>query len=78
MLFRSVRYPNLLKPWHMEIADYDQCRSDILLSKSSRSLLQGCVGTALEAAAEAVKQFDRAGYQELLIPLLETDLTETP
>ena len=73
-----VRYPNLLKPWHMEIADYDQCRSDILLSKSSRSLLQGCVGTALEAAAEAVKQFDRAGYQELLIPLLETDLTETP
>ena len=73
-----VRYPTLLKPWHMEIADYDQCRSDILLSKSSRSLLQGCVGTALEAAAEAVKQFDRAGYQELLIPLLETDLTETP
>ncbi len=73
-----VRYPNLLKPWHMEIADYDQCRSDILLSKSSRSLLQGCVGTALEAAAEAVKQFDRAGYQELLIPLLETNLTETP
>lgn len=73
-----VRYPNLLKPWHMEIADYDQCRSDILLSKSSLSLLQGCVGTALEAAAEAVKQFDRAGYQELLIPLLETDLTETP
>ena len=73
-----VRYPNLLKPWHLEIADYDQCRSDILLSKSSRSLLQGCVGTALEAAAEAVKQFDRAGYQELLIPLLETDLTETP
>lgn len=73
-----VRYPNLLKPWHMEIADYDQCRSDILLSKSSRSLLQGCVGTALETAAEAVKQFDRAGYQELLIPLLETDLTETP
>ena len=73
-----VRYPNLLKPWHMEIADYDRCRSDILLSKSSRSLLQGCVGTALEAAAEAVKQFDRAGYQELLIPLLETDLTETP
>ena len=62
----------------MKIADYDQCRSDILLSKSSRSLLQGCVGTALEAAAEAVKQFDRAGYQELLIPLLETDLTETP
>lgn len=73
-----VRYPNLLKPWHMGTGDYEQCRSDISLSESSRALLQGCVGTALEAASETVRQFGRAGYQELLIPLLETDLTETP
>lgn len=72
------RYPNLLKPWHMGTGDYDRCRSDIPLSESSRALLQGCAGTVLEGAAEAVRQFDRAGYQELLIPLLETDLTETP
>lgn len=73
-----ARYPDLLKPWHMAPDDYDQCRSDLPLHASSRSLLQGCAGTALEAAAEAVGQFGRAGYQELLIPLLETDLTETP
>lgn len=73
-----ARYPNLLKPWHMGTGDYEQCRSDISLSESSRALLQGCVGTALEAASETVRQFGRAGYQELLIPLLETDLTETP
>lgn len=72
------RYPNLLKPWHIETGDYDRCRSDIPLSQPSRSLLQGCAGTVLEGVAEAVRQFDRAGYQELLIPLLETDLTETP
>ena len=72
------RCPNLLKPWHIGISDYDQCRSGISLSESSRSLLQGCAGTALEETAEAVRQFNRAGYQELLIPLLETDLTETP
>ena len=71
------RYPELLRPWHMTPDDYDLCRSDIPLSEASRSLLQGCAGTALEASAEAVKQCDRAGYQELLIPLLETDLTET-
>ena len=71
------RYPALLLPWHMTLKDYDLCRSDVLLGDSSRSLLQGCVGTALETSAEAVKQFNRAGYQELLIPLLETDLTET-
>ncbi len=72
------RYPELLRPWHMTPDDYDLCRSDIPLSEASRSLLQGCVGTALETSAEAIKQFNRAGYQELLIPLLETDLTKTP
>lgn len=72
------RYPELLKPWHMTPDDYDLCRSDIPLSEASRSLLQGFVGTNLEVSAEAVKQFGQVGYQELLIPLLETDLTETP
>lgn len=72
------RYPELLRPWHMTPDDYALCRSDIPLSEASRSLLQGCVGTALETSAKAIKQFNRAGYQELLIPLLETDLTKTP
>ena len=71
------RYPELLRLWHMVPGDYALCRSNVPLSEPSRSLLQGCAGTALEASAEAVKQCDRAGYQELLIPLLETDLTET-
>lgn len=72
------RYPKLLRPWHMAPEDYDLCRSDLPLGKTSRSLLQGCIGTTLEATAEAVKQFDRVGYQELLIPHLKTDLIETP
>lgn len=71
------RYPELLRLWHMTPGDYALCRSDIPLSESSRSLLQGCAGTALEASAQAVQQCGRVGYQELLIPLLETDLTET-
>lgn len=61
----------------MAPGDYALCRSDVPLGESSRSLLQSCAGTNLQPSAEAVKQFDRAGYQELLIPLLETDLTET-
>ena len=73
-----AHYPSLLTPWHMTPGDYDLCRSDVPLSEASRSLLQGCVRTALETSAEAVRQFNRAGYQELLIPSLETDLTETP
>lgn len=72
------RYPALLRPWHMTPDDYDQCRSEVELSQPSRSLLQGCAGTALETSAEAVKQFGRAGYQELLLPQLEADLTTMP
>lgn len=74
----SSRYPKLLHPWHMTPNDYDQCRSDVELSKPSRSLLQGCTGTTLEASAKAVGQFGLVGYQELLIPQLEMDLIETP
>ncbi len=73
-----ARYPSLLTPWHMTPGDYDLCRSDVPLSEASRSLLQGCVGTTLEPSAETIRKFNRAGYQELLIPSLETDLTETP
>ncbi len=73
-----ARYPTLLRPWHMAPEDYGLCRSDVLLSEASRALLQGCARTALEPSAEAVRKYDRAGYQELLIPLLETDLIGTP
>lgn len=62
----------------MSAGDYDRCRSDVGLSESSRSLLQGCSGTALEASAEAVRRIGFVGYQELLIPQLEMDLIETP
>lgn len=74
----SSRYPKLLHPWRMTPNDYDQCRSDVGLSKPSRSLLQGCTGTTLEKSAKAVGQFGCVGYQELLIPQLEMDLIETP
>ncbi len=73
-----TRYPGLLTPWHMTPEDYGLCRSDVPLGEASRALLQGCAGTALEPSAEAVKKYDRAGYQELLIPQLEADLIETP
>lgn len=72
------RYLGLLKPWHMAAEDYDRCRSEKSLSDASLSLLQGCGGTVLEQTAQVIGQHRRAGYQELLIPLLEADLIETP
>lgn len=73
-----TRYSGLLKPWHMDVEDYDRCRSDKSLSDASLSLLQGCAGTVLEQTARLIGEHRRAGYQELLIPQLETDLIETP
>ena len=72
------RHPRLLRPWHMSPQDHGLCRSDIALSPASRSLLPGCAGTALAETAEAVGRSGYAGYQELLLPLLEADLIETP
>lgn len=73
-----ARYSKLLTPWHMTPEDYERCRSNVMLGETSQLLLQGCTGTALEPSAKLVKQYNCAGYQELLIPLLQTDLTETP
>ncbi|MCI8397832.1 MAG: TIGR02679 family protein [Oscillibacter sp.] len=73
-----ARYPGLLKPWHLEPEDYERCRSDVSLSDVSLSLLQNCAGTPLEETAQIVRQHGLAGYQELLIPQLESDLIEAP
>ena len=72
------RYPHLLRPWHMAPEDYESCRSEVPLSDASLALLQGCAEPALTAAAVAVGQCGRVGYQELLLPQLEADLIEMP
>ncbi|WP_294518613.1 TIGR02679 family protein [uncultured Pseudoflavonifractor sp.] len=73
-----ARYPRLFHPWHMMPEDYARCRSDVRLSDSSLSLLSCCKGTGLEATADAVAQQGCDGYQELLLPQLERELTEIP
>lgn len=70
------RYPVRLHLWHMAQADYDRCGSDVRLSDESRSLLQRCGGTALAPIAETVGRSGFVGYQELLLPQLQADLTE--
>lgn len=73
-----IRYPGLLRPWRLTPEDYAGCRSTVPLGEASRSLLQGCAGTALEDTAAAVEDGGYVGYQELLIPALEADLARPP
>lgn len=68
------RYPNNLHLWHMSADDYERCKSDVSISESSRSLLKSADGTILEPIADFVQEAGCAGYQELLLDRLLSDL----
>lgn len=76
--FLVARWPENVHLWHFSPIDYAGCRSKEPLGDMSRALLESCTGTVLEETAQAVGQCGLAGYQELLLPRLEADLTETP
>ena len=69
-----ARYPANLQLWHMTADDYELCKSDVSISENSRSLLKSADGTILEPIANLVQETGYAGYQELLIDRLLSDL----
>lgn len=71
----AERYPGVLTPWRMGPEDYRRCRSSVELSEESRQLLRGRLCTSLQETAQAVEEGKTAGYQELLLPELLSDLT---
>lgn len=70
------RYPQQLRLWHMSVEDYAQCGSDVKLTQGSLALLQGCTAGGMAPLAQAIGKRGYAGYQELLLPQLQKDLTE--
>ena len=69
-----ARYPANLQLWHMTADDYELCKSDVSISENSRSLLKSADGTILEPIANLVQETGYAGYQELLLDRLLSDL----
>ena len=69
-----TRYPGNLQLWHMTLDDYELCKSDVSISETSRSLLKSADGTILEPIANLVQETGYAGYQELLLDRLLSDL----
>lgn len=69
-----ARYPNHLQLWHMTVDDYERCKSEVSLSENSRNLLKSAEGTVLEPIAAFVQETGCAGYQELLLDRLLSDL----
>jgi uncharacterized protein (TIGR02679 family) len=73
-----VRYPHSLVPWHMEPEDYATACSHKKLERAQLRNFGNFSNEALACTAAAILKKERAGYQELLLPLLLKDLTETP
>ena len=69
-----ARYPANLQLWHMTADDYELCKSDVIIGENSRSLLKSADGTILEFIANLVQETGYAGYQELLLDKLLSDL----
>ena len=69
-----ARYPANLQLWHMTTDDYELCKSDVSISENSRNLLKSADDTILEPIANLVQETGYAGYQELLLDRLLSDL----
>lgn len=69
-----ARYPANLQLWHMTADDYELCKSDVSISENSRNLLKSADDTILEPIANLVQETGYAGYQELLLDRLLSDL----
>lgn len=68
------RYPNNLHLWRMSADDYECCKSDVSITENSKSLLKSADGTILKPIADIIQQSACAGYQELLLDRLLSDL----
>lgn len=73
-----ARYPEHVHLWHITEENYARCVSNVPLSDASLAYLYTCSDLRLAPVAEAVRHGGHVGYQELLLPQLLTDLTDTP
>lgn len=73
-----IRYPDSLQLWHMEPDDYEVARSEKKLEEARLQSLYNITSEVLASTAGAILKKGYAGYQELILPFLRRDLTETP
>ncbi len=53
--------------WHMEIADYEKCRSEEIISPRRLKILERITDERLKPVARMIGEYKKAGYQEMLI-----------
>ena len=53
--------------WHMEVKDYEICKSEEKISSKRMKMLEHITDERLKLVAEAIKKYGTAGYQEKLL-----------
>ena len=63
----SQYYKGEFHYWHMEISDYEKCRSEEVVSPKRMKILDRITDERLKPVAEMLRKYGTAGYQEMLI-----------
>lgn len=63
----SLYYKGEFHYWHMEMADYEKCRSAEVISPKRMKILERITDERLKSVVEKIEEYGTAGYQEMLI-----------
>lgn len=63
----SQYYEGEFHYWHMEVADYEKCKSEEVISPRRMKILERITDKRLKQAVEAIRKYGTAGYQEMLV-----------
>ncbi len=63
----SQYYKGEFHYWHMEMADYEKCRSAEVISPKRMKILERITDERLKPVVEKIEEYGTAGYQEMLV-----------
>ena len=63
----SQYYKGEFHYWHMEMADYEKCRSEKVISPKRMKILERITDERLKPMVEKIEESGTAGYQEMLV-----------
>lgn len=63
----SQYYKGEFHYWHMEMADYEKCRSEKVISPKRMKILERITDERLKPVVERIEEYGTAGYQEMLV-----------
>ena len=63
----SQYYKGEFHYWHMEMVDYEKCRSEKVISPKRMKILERITDERLKLVVDRIEEYGTAGYQEMLV-----------